>query len=185
MDLTQYRTRLDQDHNGHKIATCIQCGTCSGSCPLSNRMDHAPRELFALLRDGDLETVLQSNTPWFCVSCFQCTVRCPKQIPVTDIMYGLKQIALEAGSAPAAHKIPDLYRAFEQVVDRNGRISEAAIMARYGRRHPGDAVRQLPLALRLLQKGRLEMRPARIAATPKLARLLQPFQPNQSGEAPR
>jgi len=33
-----------------RLASCIQCGTCGGSCPSSADMDHTPRQLFALVR---------------------------------------------------------------------------------------------------------------------------------------
>jgi heterodisulfide reductase subunit C len=132
-------------------------------------MDHAPRELFALLRDGDMEAVLTSNTPWYCVSCYQCMVRCPQQIPVTDIMYVLKQMATERGLAPAGHKLPDLYRAFAREIEAHGRVSEALIMARYGTRHPLDMLGKAGLGLRLLTRRRLELVPRNIHNRANLA----------------
>ena len=147
---------------GVKLLHCIQCGTCSGSCPLAGCMDHAPRELFALLRDGDMQAVLTSNTPWYCVSCYQCMVRCPQQIPVTDIMYLLKQMAAERGLSPAGHKLPDLYRAFAREIEAHGRVSEALVMARYGIRHPLDMLGKASLGLKLLARRRLELIPRNI-----------------------
>lgn len=154
---------------GFKLLHCIQCGTCSGSCPLAGCMDHAPRELFALLRDGDIQAVLTSNTPWYCVSCYQCMVRCPQQIPVTDIMYLLKQMAAERGLSPAGHKLPDLYRAFAREIEAHGRVSEALVMARYGIRHPLDMLGKASLGLKLLARRRLELIPRNIHNRAKLA----------------
>ena len=151
-----------QSPKGIKLLHCIQCGTCSGSCPLAGCMDHAPRELFALLRDGDMEAVLTSNTPWYCVSCYQCMVRCPQEIPVADIMYVLKQMAAERGLAPAGHKLPDLYRAFAREIEAHGRVSEALVMARYGTRHPLDMLGKAGLGLKLLARRRLELIPRNI-----------------------
>ena len=151
-----------QSSKGVKLLHCIQCGTCSGSCPLVGCMDHAPRELFALLRDGDMEAVLTSNTPWYCVSCYQCMVRCPQEIPVTDIMYLLKQMAAERGLAPADHKLPHLYRAFSSEVEAHGRVSEALIMARYGVRRPLDMLGKAGLGLKLFARRRLELIPRKI-----------------------
>ncbi|HQV62869.1 MAG TPA: hypothetical protein PKV19_02630, partial [Anaerolineales bacterium] len=34
------------------LEMCIQCGTCGGSCPVAEDMDHTPRMLFAMLRAG-------------------------------------------------------------------------------------------------------------------------------------
>ena len=53
---------------GETLLTCIQCGTCGGSCPSGPDMDYSPRKLFAMIDAGMKEEVLRSNTPWFCVS---------------------------------------------------------------------------------------------------------------------
>ncbi|MFZ5570909.1 MAG: 4Fe-4S dicluster domain-containing protein [Thermodesulfobacteriota bacterium] len=172
MDENRYRQLFFDITDAHKIRTCIQCGTCSGSCPLSNHMDHAPRELFALIRDGEMTAVLKSNTPWYCVSCYQCMVRCPREIPVTDLMYALKRMALETGHAPGSSKMPDFYDAFRGLVEKQGRITETLVMARYGLRHPGDALRQIPLALRLLRRKRLELLPQQVRIATRFSRFL-------------
>ncbi len=77
---------------GESLLTCIQCGTCGGSCPSGADMDHTPRQLFAMINAGLRQDVLHSNTPWYCVSCYYCTVRCPKEIPITELMYTLKRM---------------------------------------------------------------------------------------------
>ncbi|MCP4754626.1 MAG: 4Fe-4S dicluster domain-containing protein [Proteobacteria bacterium] len=151
-----------QERVGREILKCIQCGTCSASCPLTNSMDHAPRELFELIRNGEMAEALESDTPWYCVSCYYCMARCPKEIPVTDIMYVLKQKAIESGLEPRDQKMPDLYRSFRRVLKRNGRVTEGMIMADYGLRHPGDTIGKIPLGLKLLKKRRVEIFPTRI-----------------------
>lgn len=140
-----------------KIHGCIQCGTCSGSCPLGSAMDHAPRALLALIREGAIELALRSNTPWYCVSCYQCMERCPQQIPVADIMYRLKQMAMAAGCQPRDHKLPDFYRAFADDVGTHGRMTETHVMARYSLRHPKDAMANTATAVKLLTRGRLDL----------------------------
>ena len=53
-----------------RLEMCIQCGTCGGSCPSADDMDHTPRMLFAMIRAGMKDEALRSNTPWMCVSCY-------------------------------------------------------------------------------------------------------------------
>jgi heterodisulfide reductase subunit C len=79
---------------------CIQCGTCGGSCPSGPDMEHTPRALFALIKAGMRETVLRSNTPWYCVSCYYCMTRCPQDVHVTDIMYTLKRFDIRKNRQP-------------------------------------------------------------------------------------
>jgi heterodisulfide reductase subunit C len=79
-----------------RLEMCIQCGTCGGSCPSAGAMDHTPRAIFAMLKEGMRDEVLKSNTPWMCVSCYYCMVRCPQEIHITDVMYTLKNMSLRA-----------------------------------------------------------------------------------------
>jgi len=158
---------------GRAILTCIQCGTCSGSCPLAEAMDHGPRAVFAMIRDGQVEAALASNTAWYCVSCYQCMVQCPQQIPITDIMYLLKQMSLDRGLAPGDNKMPDLYAAFERQVRLFGKVSEALLMADYGLKHPLDVMASTPAAVKLLARGRLHLLPRKIAAAQRLRALLE------------
>lgn len=145
------------EHGGRLLDSCIQCGTCSGSCPLAGEMDFGPRGLFALIRAGDLEPALRSNTLWLCVSCQACTVRCPREMPVTELIYALKQMALAHGFVPKDQKMPDLYEAFAKQARAKGRVSEAMIGIRYGLRHPRDMLTQFSLALELLKRKRITM----------------------------
>lgn len=71
-----------------ELLKCIQCGTCSASCPTAYAMDYTPRQIIAALRAGELDKVLRSNTPWLCASCYYCTVRCPAGIQFTEFLYG-------------------------------------------------------------------------------------------------
>jgi heterodisulfide reductase subunit C2 len=168
------RRLLDQffaDPDCRTIRRCLQCGTCSGSCPLGAEMDAAPRVLFALIRDGDIDTALHSDTPWFCVSCYQCMDRCPQQIPVADIMYRLKQLAVATGHRPRTHKLPDFYRALADDIAANGRMTESHVMARYSLKHPKDAAANTMTAARLLTRRRLGLVPERTRRPDEIAAL--------------
>ena len=77
------------------ILSCIQCGTCSASCPTAYAMDYSPRQLWQMVRLGMEETVLNSRTFWLCTVCKSCQVRCPRGIRITDTMVALKEYAQE------------------------------------------------------------------------------------------
>lgn len=159
---------------GEKIKTCIQCGTCSGSCPTSYAMDYTPREIIASLRAGMLDKVLRSNTVWLCASCYSCTVRCPSGIKLTDIMYELKRLGIEFGLYPKGAKAPVLSKAFLSVVDRFGRNAETALLsAFYLRTNPLGMFKALPLSWQLYRSGRLALFPERIRGQGDLAKMLR------------
>jgi heterodisulfide reductase subunit D len=80
-----------------ELRTCIQCGTCSASCPTAYAMDYSPRQLWKLIQLGLRDEVVNSRTFWLCTTCKACTARCPRGINLTDTMLMLKQYAVKEG----------------------------------------------------------------------------------------
>jgi heterodisulfide reductase subunit D len=76
------------------LRTCIQCGTCSASCPTAYAMDYTPRQLWKLIQLGLKDEVVNSRTFWLCTTCKACTVRCPRGIDLTQTMLMLKEYAV-------------------------------------------------------------------------------------------
>jgi heterodisulfide reductase subunit D len=76
-----------------ELFSCMQCGTCSSSCPTAYAMDYTPRQLWQMMRLGMEEEVLNSQTFWLCTACKSCQVRCPRGISLTDTMLALKEYA--------------------------------------------------------------------------------------------
>jgi heterodisulfide reductase subunit D len=101
-----------------KIKSCIQCGTCSASCPTAYAMDYTPRQLWRLMLWGLEEEVLNSRTFWLCTTCACCTVRCPRGILLTDTMLALKSYALKRGA-----NVPETILKMGETVTTNYNIS--------------------------------------------------------------
>jgi quinone-modifying oxidoreductase subunit QmoC len=123
--------QVDGIPEGHKIKKCLQCGTCTGACPVSDVMDITPRRTVAMFRAGLLEDILKSRTIWLCASCYSCTVRCPAGIRVTDTMYALKRIAMEKKIYPDGVPVNVLSVAFTKNVKRYGRNYELGLGLEY------------------------------------------------------
>jgi heterodisulfide reductase subunit C len=145
-----------------RLQMCVQCGTCGGSCPSAADMDHTPRQLFAMVRAGLRDRALASNTPWMCVSCNFCAVRCLQEVHIPDVMYALKSIAAREGRSPSS-AAPDFSHTFIGNVRRYGRSYEVGLVARHYLRHfplriPGMA----PAGMGMLASGRMDLRPQRI-----------------------
>ncbi len=83
---------------------------------------------------GMKEEVLRSNTPWFCVSCYYCMERCPKEIPITDLMYTLKQMSIEAKLYDNSDA-PDWSESFIGTMENYGRSFEFGLGTRYHLTH--------------------------------------------------
>jgi heterodisulfide reductase subunit C len=156
------------------LQCCIQCGTCSGVCPLSIYMDFTPRQVMALTRADFKNEVLKSRTIWLCASCYSCTVECPRQIRITDIMYELKQRAIYEGIYPRHFAIPVLAREFSEMVKQNGRITEMLlVMKLFLKTSPLSAMSNWRMGLDLLKTGRLSVASERIEKREDLSRMLK------------
>lgn len=79
---------------GEEFQKCFQCGTCSGSCPMTEHIDAFPRKVMALCQLGKADVLEQLNTPWVCASCHSCMVRCPRGIDITKVMEALRLMKL-------------------------------------------------------------------------------------------
>jgi quinone-modifying oxidoreductase, subunit QmoC len=148
---------------GDRIKLCIQCGTCSGSCPNAEKMEYSPREIIAALRAGMLSRVLATNTVWLCTSCYYCTVRCPQKIRFTDIMYELKRLGIKHGIYPKSAAAPVLSRTFVEMVDTYGRNPETLMMMKYymrmGIKGMTSAIKNIPMAGELVKRKRMDINP--------------------------
>jgi len=152
---------------GEKINLCIQCGTCSASCPNANRMDHTPRELIAMARAGMREEVLSSNSMWLCLSCYLCTVRCPRGIVSTYIMHALEHLAMRHHLTSPRTRTPMLYRIFSDTVYAFGMIPRlGCMMGYYLRTNPLRALPMTRVALDLLTHGRMPIRARKLKPEP-------------------
>jgi len=164
--------------HGERIRDCIQCGTCSASCPSGAAMEYGPREIIASLRAGMLDRVLNANTVWLCVSCYSCTVRCPAGIPFTDVMYELKRLEAEIGPSKEATGAT-MAKAFAETVDRYGRNAETELLRKYYlRTRPLAALAQVSLALKLFFRGRLHLFPRKIQGLDGLHKMMAAIQEN-------
>ena len=158
---------------GEDLQKCIQCGTCSGGCPLAVHMDYTPRRIIALTRAGLEADVLRSVTPWLCASCYECQVRCPRGLKVTDLMYALKRRAVEKKLYPKRFPIPVLANGFFRMVARSGRNSETRLVLQLMlKTNPLGLLRMAPLGLRLLRTGRMSFRREHIRDRRQLTALL-------------
>jgi len=143
-----------------EIDGCIQCGTCSSSCPMSVYMDVPPRKIIAMIKNGFREEALKSFTIWLCPSCYACQVRCPAKIKITDVMYALKRKAIEEKVYPHRFAIPVMDREMSRLIARNGRNSELwLLLGLYLKsRRPLAMLKMAPLGLRLMKTGRMSLR---------------------------
>lgn len=159
--------------HGELIRDCIQCGTCGGSCPNGADMEFSPRTIINMLQQDMKDEVLAANTMWFCVSCYYCTQRCPKEIPITDLMYTLKSMAIRENRVRGTGA-PALARTFTNLVRKYGRAFELGLASRYYLTNkPISMLRMGLLGLAMLRKGRMSLKPSKIRGVDQLRRIIE------------
>lgn len=115
------------NHIKNQLSTCMQCGTCTASCPNAFAMDMPPRKVWRLiLMDREAE-VFNSTTFALCSTCYYCTLRCPRGLPLTRIMSRLKAEAVKL-KVPGFKKSAAFYGSFMESVRRHGRVRESEFM---------------------------------------------------------
>jgi quinone-modifying oxidoreductase, subunit QmoC len=155
------------------LFSCLQCGACSGTCPLSIYMDYGPRRIIALVREGFRKEALSSETIWLCASCYSCAVHCPREIHITDVMYSLKREAIQDKLYPARFPIPVLAQEFRNMVRNNGRSSEIWLVVRMAlKSNPFMLLGMAKIGWDMIRTGRLSLRVERIADRGELKRRL-------------
>ena len=170
------QTFLQQAHlvpGAERITRCLQCGTCTGSCPVSYAMDISPRMVIALFRAGQIEEILRSRTIWICASCYMCTTRCPQQIKITDLLYALKRTAMDKKLYPDRFPVYLLSKNFVRLVNYYGRNQEMLLLLLYYlKRNPFELLRLLPMGWSLIRKGRIALWPKKIQGVEAIRKIL-------------
>ncbi len=80
--------------SGQNIYECMQCGMCTGSCPMTGQLDTLPRRVIRMIQLGLEEKVIDCKTFWTCASCYSCSVNCPRGIDLARVMEALRLLIL-------------------------------------------------------------------------------------------
>jgi Fe-S oxidoreductase len=73
------------------IETCMQCGTCSASCPLSSGTNPFPRKIYRYIQLGLRDKLLKSTEPWLCYYCGDCNQDCPRGAEPAETMMATRR----------------------------------------------------------------------------------------------
>jgi heterodisulfide reductase subunit C len=159
--------------SGQNLLTCLQCGKCSGSCPITSEAVGGPRRLIAQILSGMQEEALRDPTWWYCVSCGSCACRCPVEINTYAVATTLCEMATELGVKPSEAHIHLFEELFIKSMQQNGRVQEIKTVMEFNLRtlKPWkDAV----AGAKLMLKGALSPA-ALLAKTKQDERVLQIF----------
>ena len=89
---------------------CIQCGKCTGSCPISVISPHfnIRKLLYEILNSVGEDIAKKKEMLWDCSTCTTCVVRCPKAVDPADLIISMRSVLVEDGQVPP--KIRDVLK---------------------------------------------------------------------------
>lgn len=127
---------------GKEILTCIQCGTCAGTCPYGDVMEYPPRKMIAMMRAGRIEEVFRSESLLACVACYACMAKCPRGIRLTEVLLPLMK---EQALTHLAELPGELQRALQNTLRYGNPMGESS-------RKRAAWVKTAPVPVRILSE---------------------------------
>ncbi len=85
----------------HQIDYCMECGVCTGSCPVSRHWsEFSPRQIIKRACIENPEEVTKRRELWLCLSCGRCYSRCPVEIDFPEFNRQQRMAARQQGNLP-------------------------------------------------------------------------------------
>ncbi|RLG23690.1 CoB--CoM heterodisulfide reductase subunit C [Methanosarcinales archaeon] len=106
-----------------ELLTCMQCGTCSGSCPSGRYTSMVTRKIVRMARVN--KKILHDKNLWMCTTCYTCQERCPRQIKITDAILAIRTITVHNGCIlPEHRKVSQLVLQYGHAVPINDTVKQ-------------------------------------------------------------
>jgi len=87
---------------GNDINICMQCGTCSGTCPWGRLEEKSPFNIRRMIYMGrmGLEGFETDDILYACTTCNHCVTRCPRGVKIIDVVRAMRSVTAETGGIP-------------------------------------------------------------------------------------
>lgn len=80
--------------SGADVRKCMCCGKCSATCPAYDEMEYHPHQFVSMVKNGDIEPLLSSQSLYKCLSCFACIDRCPRGVEPAKVVEAVRLMAI-------------------------------------------------------------------------------------------
>jgi Fe-S oxidoreductase len=91
---------------GEAFKSCMQCGTCTGSCPWIEVMTFSPRLILRNIALERASVVSVDTASWTCATCNSCVEHCPRGIGIVDLIKSIRRQIVDAGLLPGGLNNP-------------------------------------------------------------------------------
>jgi len=95
----QLSSQVSDLPGGEHLRMCYSCGTCVSRCMVRERVEpsYNPRRLIKKAVLDMRDEVFADKTPWLCSACDLCYPSCPQKIHISEILFAIRKLALDAG----------------------------------------------------------------------------------------
>ena len=69
---------------------CMKCGKCTASCPAFDAMEYHPHQFVDMVENGRIEELMASRGIDYCLSCFVCVERCPRNVEPAKVIEAVR-----------------------------------------------------------------------------------------------
>ncbi len=89
---------------------CMACGKCSASCPAYDEMEYHPHQFVSMVKNGDIEPLMKSESLYRCLTCFACVERCPRGVEPAKLVEAVRLAVIrqQNGNRLKAQDVPAL-----------------------------------------------------------------------------
>lgn len=97
-----FKKQLVRSLQGGTFSYCFTCTTCTTSCPVVQNFTDppaalglTPHQIIRCAVMGIPHIIYKCRMLWSCLGCYQCQEHCPQGVRVTDVLYELKNQAVQ------------------------------------------------------------------------------------------
>ena len=80
-----------------KAYYCVECGKCTGICPVSRGLDYSPRRMVKRALEEPELSLVQDRQIWNCLTCKLCSSVCPSGVDYIDFIKIVRSKAFLSG----------------------------------------------------------------------------------------
>ena len=80
--------------SGVNVRKCMRCGKCTATCPSYDDMEYHPHQFVYMVENGEIETLMNSESIYKCLACFACIERCPRQVEPAKLVEAVRLMAI-------------------------------------------------------------------------------------------
>ena len=164
-----FKQEIISTPGGESLMGCFQCGICTSSCIYSQWLDLKPHQIMKMTTLGFRDELLNSDMIWVCSSCYACTVRCPQEVDVKEVMDTVRRIALIDKGYVRDEKT--FFSKFLNLIENYGRLNMAWLFLQMAKKE--DIFKNLSLGLSLFKQGKVKLLPGKLKNQKELKELFK------------